>query len=61
MQYYHVLPTLIDLAGEPQNDSDFDCSSFAPVLREESETHRKFAYGMHNNMPEGPPTDPICD
>lgn len=28
--------------------------SFTAVLRGETETHREFAYAMHNNLPEGP-------
>ncbi|MEM6278391.1 MAG: sulfatase [Verrucomicrobiota bacterium] len=53
IQYADVAPTLVELAGgtaEPQ----FDGTSFATVLRGESTTHRDFAYGIHNNLPEGP-------
>tara|TARA_R110000850_G_scaffold25755_6_gene73977 strand:+ start:126 stop:1529 length:1404 start_codon:yes stop_codon:yes gene_type:complete len=53
VQYADVAPTLVHLAGgevEPQVDG----SSFAGVLRGETDTHRQFAYAMHNNLPEGP-------
>ncbi|MEM6916914.1 MAG: sulfatase [Verrucomicrobiota bacterium] len=53
IQYADVAPTFVDLAGgtaEPQVDG----TSFATVLRGESTTHRDFAYGIHNNLPEGP-------
>ena len=53
MQYADIAPTLVDLAGgEPS--PGFDGTSFASVLRGEAETHRQFAYGVHNNLPEGP-------
>jgi uncharacterized sulfatase len=53
VQYNDVLPTLLDaLGGKPNND--FDGSSFLPVLKREKETHREYAFFMHNNVPEGP-------
>ena len=55
VQYADVLPTLIDLAGGTPVNDDFDGTSFTPVLRGESEKHREYSYGMHNNYPEGPP------
>ncbi|PWD98518.1 sulfatase family protein [Marinilabilia rubra] len=54
VQYADVLPTLIDaLDGKP--NGDFDGSSFLPVLLGEKNSHRQYAYFMHNNVPEGPP------
>ena len=53
VQYADVAPTLLDLAGI-QTGHPFDGTSFAPVLRGESNAHRDFAYGAHNNIPEGP-------
>ncbi|MEM9281160.1 MAG: sulfatase [Verrucomicrobiota bacterium] len=53
IQYADVAPTLVDLAGgevEPQVDG----ISFAAVLKGQSNRHRDFAYGIHNNLPEGP-------
>ncbi len=52
VQYADVVPTLLDLAGA-QTDHPFDGSSFAAVLRGEKKTHRDYAYGAHNNIPEG--------
>ena len=53
IQYADVLPTLIDALGGQVNDT-FDGSSFLSVLKGEKDTHRQFAYFMHNNVPEGP-------
>jgi uncharacterized sulfatase len=53
VQYADIAPTFVDLAGgdaEPQ----FDGSSFSAVLEGKDEVHRQFAYGLHNNLPEGP-------
>lgn len=57
VEYADVVPTLTELAGaDPAGlGVTFDGSSFADVLRGEKETHRLFAYGIHNNLPEGPP------
>jgi N-sulfoglucosamine sulfohydrolase len=55
VQYADVLPTFIALAGGEPDPAVFDGSSFAAVLRGQSERHREFVYGMHNNYPEGPP------
>jgi len=53
VQYADITPTLIDLAGGEQK-SFFDGTSFAGVLAGEKNKHRDFAYGIHNNLPEGP-------
>jgi len=55
VQYCDVLPTLLDAAGKPPAGRQHDGSSFLPVLLGKSDTHRKFAHGIHNNVPEGPP------
>ena len=57
VQYADVAPTLVELAGGDPGEAGaiFDGTSFAKVLRGESDAHRRFAYGMHNNIPEGPP------
>ncbi|MFK7738059.1 MAG: sulfatase [Pirellulaceae bacterium] len=53
VQYADVTPTLVELAGgEPS--ATFDGTSFAEVLRGNADTHREFAFSMHNNLPEGP-------
>lgn len=52
IQYNDVLPTLLDaIGGETKG---FDGTSFLSVLKGESNKHRKYAYFMHNNWPEGP-------
>ena len=43
----------MSLAGG-ETESQWDGSSFAEVLRGESDVHRQYAYGLHNNLPEGP-------
>lgn len=53
VQYNDVLPTLLE-AVESNCAADFDGSSFLPVLLGQNESHREFAYFMHNNVPEGP-------
>jgi N-sulfoglucosamine sulfohydrolase len=54
VQYADVLPTLVDAAGGEPAGHDYDGTSFLPVLLGKTSTHRKFVYGMHNNIPEGP-------
>ena len=54
VQYADVAPTFIDLAGGELNPSEHDGSSFAGVLTGSTDSHREFAYGIHNNIPEGP-------
>lgn len=53
VQYCDVAPTLMELAGSTALPA-FDGISFASVLRGDSTGQREFAYGMHNNLPEGP-------
>ena len=53
VQYAEVAPTLIALAGG-EIESHIDGSSFAEVLHGNTDEHRDFAYGLHNNLPEGP-------
>lgn len=55
VQFADVVPTLVEIAGGKADAAGFDGSSFAPVLRGDSESHREFAFGMHQNHPEGPP------
>jgi uncharacterized sulfatase len=56
VQYADVAPTLVDLAGGDPNASgfDFDGMSFAELLTAKRSTHREYAHGLHNNVPEGP-------
>jgi len=53
VQYEDIVPTLIDLAGgEPVEK--LDGKSFLPVLKGKLNKHRDYAFGIHNNIPEGP-------
>jgi N-sulfoglucosamine sulfohydrolase len=56
VQYADIAPTLVELAGGASTGPAyaFDGSSFAAVLRGGAARHRAFAYGSHNNIPEGP-------
>ena len=54
VQYADVAPTLVDLAGGNADDYQFDGTSFQASLRDSTVAHRKYAYGIHNNIPEGP-------
>lgn len=55
VQYANVLPTLLELAGGRSAGGDFDGTSFQAVLTGHRQSHRSFVFGMHNNVPEGPP------
>ena len=55
VQYADVLPTLLDLAGQDFSNLEMDGNSFAAVLKGKSNKHRDFVFGVHNNVPEGPP------
>jgi N-sulfoglucosamine sulfohydrolase len=54
VQYEDITPTLIDIAGGAALDT-LDGKSFLPVLKGTASTARTYAYGMYNNIPEGPP------
>ena len=54
VQYADVLPTLVAAAGGDATAAGFDGTSFLPVLRGETDQHRSYVYGVHNNIPEGP-------
>lgn len=53
VQYEDITPTLIDIAGGKPIDS-LDGKSFLPVLTGTAKTARAYAYGIYNNIPEGP-------
>ncbi len=59
VQYEDITPTLVAIAGG-KPVKGLDGKSFLPVLSGKSATHRDYAYGIHNNIPEGPPY-PIRD
>jgi len=54
VQYADVLPTFVDAAGGDPAAHKYDGTSFLPVLLGKKTAHRKFVYGTHNNIPEGP-------
>ena len=54
IQYADVLPTLLDIAGEDVSQQKLSGTSFQSVLKGKSNSHRKYVYGVHNNIPEGP-------
>lgn len=53
VQYEDITPTLIDFAGGKPIQG-LDGISFWPVIEGKTGTHRRYAYGIHNNIPEGP-------
>ena len=53
IQYNDVLPTLLTAVGS-KTKAEFDGSSFLSVLLGKKDSHRDYAYFMHNNVPEGP-------
>ncbi|MFL2922299.1 MAG: sulfatase [Limisphaerales bacterium] len=55
VQYADVLPTIMELAGGVSEEKGFDGTSFHKVLSGLEKSHRSFVFGMHNNVPEGPP------
>ena len=54
VQYCDVLPTLLDIAGTNPSTGDFGGHSFKAVLDGATHSDRKYVYGVHNNLPEGP-------
>lgn len=53
VQYEDITPTLLDIAGG-KPIAALDGFSFKDVLLNKEAKHRDFAYGIHNNIPEGP-------
>jgi uncharacterized sulfatase len=55
IQYVDFVPTFLDIAHFGNLDNlNLDGKSFLKVLRGESDEHGKYAYGIHNNIPECP-------
>lgn len=52
VQYEDITPTLVDFVGG-KSIPNLDGQSFLPVLYGERNNLRPFAYGVHNNIPEG--------
>jgi len=55
VQIADVVPTFIAAAGGDTAGQQLDGTSFLPVLQGKSDTHRRYVYGLHNNVPEGNP------
>lgn len=53
VQYEDITPTLIDIAGGKAIPG-LDGRSFLNVINGKSSVHRDYAFGIHNNIPEGP-------
>jgi len=53
VQYEDISPTLVDIAGG-KSISGLDGRSFKKVLTAPEKNHREVAFGIHNNIPEGP-------
>ena len=54
VQYADILPTLLTAAGGIQT-ARLRWHELSSVLEGKAEAHRRFVYGIHNNLPEGPP------
>lgn len=54
VQYEDILPTLIDFIGG-KSIGNIDGRSFLPALYGKEKECRQWAYGIHNNIPEGTP------
>lgn len=54
VQYADILPTLLEVAGASAAPGALDGRSFLPVLTGATAVHRRYVYGVHNNIPEGP-------
>jgi uncharacterized sulfatase len=52
VQYEDILPTLIEFCGGAPVDG-IDGTSFLQTLYGKKKEHRTWAYGIHNNIPEG--------
>jgi uncharacterized sulfatase len=52
VQYEDILPTMIASAGG-QPIENLDGSSYLDVLLGNTDEHRQWSYGIHNNIPEG--------
>lgn len=53
VQYEDITPTLIEIAGG-KVPAGLDGQSFLSVLKGDDKGSRTYAYGMYNNIPEGP-------
>lgn len=53
VQYEDITPTLVEIAGG-KPIAGLDGKSFMGVLSGRTKKHREYAFGIHNNIPEGP-------
>ncbi|WP_295117432.1 sulfatase [uncultured Chitinophaga sp.] len=53
VQYEDITPTLVDIAGGVP-DARLDGKSFLSVIKGVTKSARPYAFGMYNNIPEGP-------
>lgn len=53
VQYEDIMATLVEMAGGKLVHG-IDGTSFLSVVEGKAKKHRKYAYGIHNNIPEGP-------
>ena len=53
VQIADIVPTLIEAAGGEPSAHNLDGVSFLRVLQGRSDKHRRYVYGLHNNVPEG--------
>lgn len=53
VQYEDILPTFVEIAGGKKLKG-IDGKSFYKVLVGKTDSHRKYAFHVHNNIPEGP-------
>jgi len=53
VQFEDITPTLVAIAGGSP-DPKLDGKSFLPVITKSKNNHREYAFGIHNNYPEGP-------
>jgi uncharacterized sulfatase len=54
VQYADFVPTILEACGGNAEGKPLDGTSFFPVLIGKTDRHRDYAFGMHNNIPEGP-------
>ncbi len=56
VQYADIAPTLVEAAKGDPSSHPYDGVSFLPVLLgKQEDSDRKYTFGVHNNLPEGPP------
>ena len=54
VQYEDILPTFMEIAGGKPGKTDMDGRSIVKLLEGDKDSHRKYAFHLHNNYPSGP-------